>query len=125
MPDALELNFDPFDRMLLTADGAVTSLLNARTGEPVTARTTRQAGPATLERLLATTGGWWHPDAGLVELAPAEQLIVRRASLCGVSYALAESLVVPDLSPAWIPRVSSSWAPRWGACWPPTGGVPS
>ncbi|TWF74311.1 hypothetical protein FHX44_11190 [Pseudonocardia hierapolitana] len=26
MPDAPELNFDPFDRMLLTADGIVTSL---------------------------------------------------------------------------------------------------
>jgi chorismate-pyruvate lyase len=101
--DAPALDFDPFDRMLLTADGTVSSLLKACTGEPVTARTTRQAGPATLEQLLATTGGWWHPDAGLVELTPAEQLIVRRASLrgvgSGVAYVLAESLVVPDRFP--------------------------
>lgn len=65
--DALGLDFDPFDRMLLTTDGTVTSLLTACTGEPVTARTTRQAGPASLERLLAITGGWRNPDADLVE----------------------------------------------------------
>lgn len=97
------LDFDPFDRMLLTADGTVTSLLEACAGEPITTRTTRQAGPATLELLLATTGGWWHPDTGLVELAPAEQLIACRASLCGAcsgaAYVLAESLVVPDRLP--------------------------
>lgn len=97
------LDFDPFDRMLLTADGTVTSLLEACAGEPITTRTTRQAGPATLELLLATTGGWWHPDTGLVELAPAEQLIACRASLCGACsgavYVLAESLVVPDRLP--------------------------
>jgi hypothetical protein len=40
------LRFDPFDRMLLTADGTATSLLEACTGEPITTRTTRQAGPA-------------------------------------------------------------------------------
>ena len=53
------LGFDPFDRVLLTADGTVTSLLEARTGEPVTTRTTRQAGPATLQGLLAAVRGWW------------------------------------------------------------------
>jgi chorismate-pyruvate lyase len=97
------LDFDPFDRMLLTADGTVTSLIEACTGEPITTRTTRQAGPATLDRLLTITGGWWHPDAGLVELAPVEQLIARRAILCGVrsgtTYVLAESLVVPNRLP--------------------------
>ena len=39
------LDFDPFDRMLLTADGTVTSLLEACTGEPIATRTTRQTGP--------------------------------------------------------------------------------
>ncbi len=65
-PRALDL--DPFDRMLLTADGTVTTLLEACTREPIITRTTRQAGPATLERLLATAGRWWHPDAQLLEL---------------------------------------------------------
>ena len=65
-PRALDL--DPFDRMLLTADGTVTTLLEACTREPIITRTTRQAGPATLERLLATVGRWWHPDAQLLEL---------------------------------------------------------
>jgi chorismate-pyruvate lyase len=94
---------DPFDRMLLTADGTVTTLLEACTGEPVATRTTRQAGPATLDRLLAATGPWWHPGAGLLELAPAERLIARRAILTGarsgVAYVLAESLVVPGRLP--------------------------
>jgi hypothetical protein len=47
------LDLDPFDRMLLTADGTVTTLLEACTREPIVTRTTRQAGPATLDRLLA------------------------------------------------------------------------
>ena len=49
---------DPFDRMLLTTDGTVTSQLEAATGEPIITRTTRQAGPATLDVLLAATGPW-------------------------------------------------------------------
>jgi len=94
---------DPFDRMLLTADGTVTTLVEACTGEPITTRTVRQTGPATLEWLLATTGRWWQPDAGLLELGPAEQVIVRRVILCGarsrVANVLAESLVVPGRMP--------------------------
>jgi choline dehydrogenase-like flavoprotein len=94
---------DPFDRMLLIADGTVSSLLEACTGEPITTTTTRQAGPATLDVLLAATGLWWQPDTGLVELAPTEQLIVRRVTLrggrSGTPYVLAESLVVPDRLP--------------------------
>src|SRR5918997_3018380 len=86
---------DPFDRMLLSADGTVTTLLEACTGEPVATRTTRQAGPATLDLLLAATGRWWHPDAALLELASAERLIARRSILTGarsgVPYLLAES----------------------------------
>jgi chorismate-pyruvate lyase len=101
--DAPEPGLDPFDRMLLTVDGRVDPLLEACTGEPITTRTTRLAGPATLEQLLTATGGWWHPDAGLLELAPTDQLIARRAILCGVrsgaAYVLAESLVVPDRLP--------------------------
>lgn len=115
MADALELGFDPFDRMLLTADGTVTSLLAACTGEPVTTQTTRQAGPATLEVLLATAGGWWHPDTCLVELAAAEQLVARRAVLCGACsgavYVLAESLVAPDR----LPGVDAERLRRQGA----------
>ena len=94
---------DPFDRMLLTADGTVTTLVEACTGEPITTRTTRQTGPATIGWLLATTGRWWQPDAGLLELGPAEELIVRRVILCGArsrdAYVLAESLVVPGRIP--------------------------
>jgi chorismate-pyruvate lyase len=97
------VDVDPFDRMLLTADGTVTSLLEACTGEPITTTTTRQAGPATLDVLLAATGRWWQPDSGLVEPAPTEQLIVRRVTLhgerSGTPYVLAESLVVPDRLP--------------------------
>jgi chorismate-pyruvate lyase len=94
---------DPFDRMLLAADGTVTTLLEACTGEPVATRTTRQAGPAALDLLLAATGPWWHPDASLLELAPAERVIARRAILAGarsgVPYVLAESLLVPGRLP--------------------------
>ncbi len=100
------MDIDPFDRMLLTADGTVTTLLEACTGEPIVTRTTRQAGPATLDRMLAATGRWWHPDAQLLELAPADRLIARRVTLrgacSGVAYVLAESLVVPDRLPTVI-----------------------
>jgi chorismate-pyruvate lyase len=89
--------------MLLTADGTVTTLLEACTGESIETRTTRQAGPATFDLLLAATGAWWHPDAELLELAPAERVIARRAILTGarsgVAYVLAESLVVPGRLP--------------------------
>ncbi len=71
---------DPFDRMLLTVDGTVTTLLEACTGEPVVTGTTCQAGPATLE-VLAATDRWWQPDAELLELAPTERLIARRVTL--------------------------------------------
>jgi chorismate-pyruvate lyase len=97
------LDVDPFDRMLLTTDGTVTSQLEALTGEPIVTRTTRQAGPATLDLLLAVTGPWWRADTGLVELAPTEQLIARRVTLrggrSGTPYVLADSLVVPDRLP--------------------------
>ena len=100
------LDIDPFDRMLLTADGTVTTLLEASTSEPIVTSTTRQAGPTTLDRVLAATGRWWHPDARLLELAPAERLIARRVTLrgahSGVVYVLAESLVVPDRLPGTI-----------------------
>jgi chorismate-pyruvate lyase len=100
------MDIDPFDRMFLTADGTVTTLLEACTGEPIVTRTTRQAGPATLDRMLAATGRWWHPDAQLLELAPEDRLIARRVTLrgacSGVAYVLAESLVVPDRLPTVI-----------------------
>jgi chorismate-pyruvate lyase len=94
---------DPFDRMMLTADGTVTTLLEACTGEPIATRTTRQAGPARLDLLLAATGAWWHPNAGLLELARAERVIARRSILTGArsgaAYLLAESLVAPGRLP--------------------------
>ena len=97
-------DLDPFDRMLLTADGTVTTLLEASTGEQIVTRATRQAGPASIDRLLTATGRWWHPDDGLLDLAPTDQLIVRRVSLrgasSGVAFVLAESLVVPDRLPS-------------------------
>ena len=100
------LDIDPFDRMLLTADGTVTTLLEACTGEPIVTRTARQTGPAPLDRVLAATGRWWQPDAQLLELAPAERVIARRVTLrgarSGVAYVLAESLVVPDRLPGRI-----------------------
>ncbi len=96
----ISFDIDPFDRMLLTADGTVTTLLEACTGEPIVTRTTRQAGPATLEEMLQAIGRWWHPDPRLLELTPAERLIARRVMLrgarSGVGHVLAESLVVPD-----------------------------
>ena len=99
-------HLDPFDRMLLTAGGTVTTLLEACTGEPIVTRPTRQTGPATLDRLHAATDCWWHPDVQLLELAPAERLIARRVTLSdahsGVAYVLAESLVVPDRLPDGI-----------------------
>jgi hypothetical protein len=47
--------------MLLTADGKVTTVLEACTGEPIVTRTTRQTGPATLERLHAPPIAGGHP----------------------------------------------------------------
>lgn len=100
------LDFDPFDRMLLTTDGTVTSLLEACTAEPIVTRTMRQSGPAPLERLRAATGCWWHPDAGLLELEPGERVIARRVTLTGahsgIAYVRAEALVVPDRLPELI-----------------------
>jgi chorismate-pyruvate lyase len=99
----VEFDIDPIDRMLLTADGTVTTLLEAFTGESIDTTTTRQAGPATLEAMLGTVGRWWHPAAQLLELTPAEHLIARRVTLrgarSGLAYVLAESLVVPDRLP--------------------------
>ena len=94
---------DPFDRMVLTADGTVTTLLEACTGEPIVTATTRLAGPATLDQLLGAVGRWWHPDAERVEPAPGERVIVRRVVLrgarSGVAFVSAESLVAPDRLP--------------------------
>jgi hypothetical protein len=60
-------------------------------------------GPRHAQGAACTTGGWWHPDAGLLELAPAEQLIAHHAILCGArsgaTYVVAESLVVPARLP--------------------------
>ena len=115
-PDpARSLDVDPVDRMLLTADGTVTTLLEACTGEPIVTRTTRQSGPAPLERVLAAAGRWWHPDAQLIELAPAKRVVARRVTLRGAcshgAYVLAESLVAPDR----LPGVSAECLLRVGA----------
>jgi beta-ribofuranosylaminobenzene 5'-phosphate synthase len=100
------VELDPFDRMLLTADGTVTTLLEACAGEPIVTRTTRQSGAATLDGLRAASGCWWQPDARLLDLAPDERLMARRVTLegavTGVVYVLAESLVVPDRLPGWF-----------------------
>jgi hypothetical protein len=61
------LAIDAFDRMLLTTDGTVTTLLEACTGEPMVTRTIRQAGPATIDQLGAGAGVWWH----IVEIVAA------------------------------------------------------
>jgi chorismate-pyruvate lyase len=102
-PGARSLDADAFDRMVLTADGTVTTLLEACTGEPIVTATTRLAGPATLDQLLAGVGRWWHPDVRLVEPAQRERLIVRRVTLrggrSGAAYVSAESLVAPDRLP--------------------------
>jgi chorismate-pyruvate lyase len=99
----LGVDLDPFDRMVLTADGTVTALLEACTGEPIVTRTTRQTGPASLDMLRAAAGCWWHPDVRLLELDPDERVIARRVTLrgarTGVAYVLAEALVVPDRLP--------------------------
>ena len=90
----ISFDVDPFDRMVLTADGTVTTLLEACTGEPIVTRTTRQAGPTTLEEMLGAVGRWWHPAPQLLELTRAERLIARRVTLhgarSGVAHVLAE-----------------------------------
>jgi hypothetical protein len=68
-------DIDPFDRMLLTADGTVSTLLEACTGEPIMTRSTRETGPATLDRLLGVADGWWRQsDARMLEPAPGASL---------------------------------------------------
>jgi chorismate-pyruvate lyase len=100
------VELDPFDRMVLTADGTVTTLLEACTGEPIATRTNRQTGTTTLDRLRAASGCWWQTDVRLLHLAPTDRLMARRVTLngalSGVVYALAESLVVPDRLPGWF-----------------------
>ena len=101
------LGVDPFDRMLLTADGTVTKLLEACAGETIVTRTTQLTGPATLDRLVAVADGWWRQsDARLLELAPDERLIARRVVLRGTrsasAYVLAESVVALDRLPGPI-----------------------
>jgi chorismate-pyruvate lyase len=107
--DAIEaraVELDALDRMVLTADGTVTTLLEAGTGEPIVTRTIRQSGPATLDRLRAVSGCWWQPDVSLLGLAPGDRLMARQVTLTGaltgVVYVLAESLVVPDRLPEWF-----------------------
>ena len=97
------LEFDRFDRMLLTTDGTVTTLLEACTGEPIVTRTTRQSGPAPLDELRASPGCWWHPSPELLEVVPFERLLARRVTLSGarsgIAYVMAEALVAPDRLP--------------------------
>jgi chorismate-pyruvate lyase len=97
---------DPLDRMVLTADGALTTTLAACTGEPIVARRVRQAGPARLGTLLAAAGPWWHADQELLDLTPLERVIARRIVLSGarsrIPYVLAEALVVADRVPGMI-----------------------
>jgi beta-ribofuranosylaminobenzene 5'-phosphate synthase len=99
---------DPFDRMLMTTDGTVTTLLEACTGEPVVTRARRQSGPATLDELRTTAGCWWHADTGILELEASEDLIARRVSISGersgVVYMAAESLLVPGRLPELIAK---------------------
>jgi chorismate-pyruvate lyase len=100
------LDLDPLDRMLLSTDGTVTTLLEACVGEAITTRTTREAGPAARDRLLAAVGRWWHPDETLLELVPGERVIARRVVLTGirseVPFLLGESLVAVDRLPATV-----------------------
>jgi len=100
------LYIDPVDRMLLTADGPVTTALADFIGESIVARRVRQAGPARLSTLVTAAGPWWHADEELLGLAPLERVIARRVVLCGarsrIPYVLAEALVVADRLPGMI-----------------------
>jgi chorismate-pyruvate lyase len=109
------LDLDPLDRMLLSTDGTVTTLLEACTGEAIATRITRQAGPAARDRLLAAEGRWWHPDETLLELVPGERVTARRVVLTGVRsdvpFLVAESLVAVDrLSAEVIERLTRAEA---------------
>ena len=98
------LRLDPLDRMLLSTDGTVTTLLEACVGEAIATRITRRAGPAAPDRLHATEGRWWHPDETLLEFVPGERVTARRVVLTGVRsdvpFLLGESLVAVDRLPA-------------------------
>jgi chorismate-pyruvate lyase len=109
-PSGGSLDFDPLDRMLLSTDGTVTTHLEACAGEAIATRTTREAGPAARDRLVATVGRWWHPDETLLELVPGERVLARRVVLTGirsdVPLLLGESLVVVDrLAAAAVERL--------------------
>jgi chorismate-pyruvate lyase len=99
---------DRFDRMLLTTDGTVTTLLEACTGEPIITRATRQSDVATLDEHRETTGCWWHPAAELLDISPPERLLARRVTLSGansgIAYVIAEALVAPDRLPELVAR---------------------
>ena len=118
------VDIDPFDRMLLTTDGTVTTLLEACTGEPIVTRTTRQAGPATIDQLGADAGVWWHPDADLLELAPAEpaagpsRRAARRARATLPTCSPSRSSR-PIGCPVRSPTTSSAPGRRSGGCSPP------
>jgi DNA-binding NarL/FixJ family response regulator len=100
---APSLDIDPFDEMLLATGGAVTTVLEACTGEPIESHPVRHAGPDTVVRRVARSDAWWPPDPHGLALDAEERLIVSRAILCGahsrVAYLLAESVVVPERMP--------------------------
>jgi chorismate-pyruvate lyase len=97
---------DRFDRMLLTTDGTVTTLLEACTGERIVTHPARQSETATLEELRDGTACWWHPSADLLDAASSERLLARRVTLSGAStgitYVMAEALVAPDRLPELV-----------------------
>jgi chorismate-pyruvate lyase len=104
LPDpAMSPLTDPIDRILLSTDGTVTTLLESFTGEPIVTRVTRQSGPAAIDELRTAVGCWWHADTGILGLAATERLIARQVTLTGarsgVAYVAAEALVVPDRLP--------------------------
>jgi chorismate-pyruvate lyase len=99
----LDLPADPIDRMLLTSDGTVTTMLEACTGEAIVTALTRQSGPASPHVLETEIGRWWQPPTALLDPVPGESLIARRVILTGersgVAFVAAESLVIPERLP--------------------------
>ena len=102
---AASLDLDPFDRMLLTADGTVTSLLEACAGEPITTgQHARQAPPR--------SSCCWLPRAAGGTPTPAWSSLRRLSSSSPAARSCAALAAAPPM--CWPNRWSCPTAcPAW------------
>ena len=114
---------DRFDRMLLTTDGTVTTLLEACTGEPIATRDTA-VGAGHARGAPHGAGCWWHPGADLLDVESSERCssdVTLSGATSGIPYVMAEALVALDRLAARRSRCCGRRIARAPACTKPVG----